>query len=1662
MKVYLTIFFQCVVAIAAFAQPANDDCTSSINLGDAPYCSDPAQYTNVDATASTISPSNIPDCFNGGTVQRDVWFRFTTPANGSITDFTITIQGNEGGNGTLKNPQIAVYRGDCPNDLDMLVCASAPNLTNSTSVDLVGLTPGAEYFIRINDYSATASSNAGTFKLCITEYVAEFIMGQATGSSSCQGTLYDSGGPTGDYEDSEDLSFSICPTEFHQCIILTVNSVTEEDYDFLTFIQGDGVGDPIITSLTGSFNNFEVQVSGSCATVQFQSDFTTVDEGFTVSWACSSSPCTAPPIFTCDNPEIIPQLPFVGNNLSNCLTGNAFLDDPCESEYLAGNDYLFAYTSNGNECVSVTANSTSESTGLGVYSACPSDPAAACIAIQEPSFNSAGNPTIEAAYLETAGTYYILFSGIGGCTTFNIAVDTVTCPVILPPASTCDQALNIGGCSTLTPQIIALNPGEGDPDFIQDGVNQGCFVLPMFNYTFFYFKAGADGKFGFTCEAAIQPDEASDIDINVWGPIDNYEDICEFTANNQPVRSTWTGGAVPTGLEDIHPVTGVTVTDDFDCDDPSTPGAGGDNFVRRLDVVKDKFYVVMMDDFGESIENGGIAIDFSGTTNGVLVPEQGGIMAGTDTTVCLGQPAQLMASGGAAYFWTPSNSLSCAQCPNPIATPSEPTTYEVSIAGTCETQTLTVDVDIFDLDLGPDVTVCAGASFELNPNGASNASYVWAGASLSCNNCPTPTVGPLAPGNYTYVASLLTTFCLFKDTVVVTVLQQPQPQYTIANDQDICAGSLVQLGGIAQPGTTYSWTSNPSGFVSNNANPSVAPTTTTTYYLNASNGICPFPAVDSVVLSVSNVPLLMVASDTAICAGEPISLGNTVPQLGVTYNGWTASAGTMSQPNAINPVETPNVSTIYTFSATLGSCTISRTVNVGVVPLFLQLNVPDSFAVCKGNSVELQVNVSPTGNPITWSPANQLVIGPTGLTATATPTESTVYTVRSLLGGCLREIDIIIAVDSLPADLSIIPADTTVCQGQQVLLRSPLYDPGEYQYMEFDWAPLEGQLTPDSLYNMVVSANQSTIYRRITTNGGCRDTAFANVTVIIPPQIVVTPPVSTVCAGVPVQLLAQVPGGVEGISWSPAQGLSCTTCNDPIATATTTTTFTIMGTYQTCPVSAGALVNITLAPPLSLTTDLVLCKGESSVLNNFAAPGTTYTWTSSDPAFAGSTEAQPNVTPTLVTTTYFVTATNGCPATGSVTLTVVDAQLTVSNDTMVCRNEPVWFSASGTQSGSFQWSNGQTGQTFTENIAATGAYTVTYAYGDGCTQTATVNVTVNGESVPLDIPPPTQLCPGESITLNDASVPTGATYVWAASPPDPSLGVTSGNPTVQPASTTTYTVTATLGLCTSTRTVTISVATGMLTMPADVTICAGDLTTLTLTSDPGSIQWSTGETNPSISVSPAVTTTYLAKYIYGNNCSISDSVKVTVIPGFALTIVSDPLSSQTVDLGETVELTANITPSGNLSQYSFEWKENGVDIIGNTQIISPVISTDDDTIRYIVRVVSPSGCAREASVGFAVDQPVVGVPNAFTPSNGDKTNNVFTLIFIEGSGDVEQLDIYNRWGQKIFGISETVKSWDGTHDGKPAPMDTYVYRIMWRRKDGALQEPLVGEVTLIR
>lgn len=61
------------------------------------------------------------------------------------------------------------------------------------------------------------------------------------------------------------------------------------------------------------------------------------------------------------------------------------------------------------------------------------------------------------------------------------------------------------------------------------------------------------------------------------------------------------------------------------------------------------------------------------------VGDETGFTVSPDTDACLGELVNLVATGGTSYSWSPSSSLTCSDCPNPSALPSETTTYTVDI-----------------------------------------------------------------------------------------------------------------------------------------------------------------------------------------------------------------------------------------------------------------------------------------------------------------------------------------------------------------------------------------------------------------------------------------------------------------------------------------------------------------------------------------------------------------------------------------------------------------------------------------------------------------------------------------------------------------------------------------------------------------------------------------------------------------------------------------------------------------------------------------------------------------------------------------------------------------------------------------------------------------------
>jgi gliding motility-associated-like protein len=86
------------------------------------------------------------------------------------------------------------------------------------------------------------------------------------------------------------------------------------------------------------------------------------------------------------------------------------------------------------------------------------------------------------------------------------------------------------------------------------------------------------------------------------------------------------------------------------------------------------------------------------------------------------------------------------------------------------------------------------------------------------------------------------------------------------------------------------------------------------------------------------------------------------------------------------------------------------------------------------------------------------------------------------------------------------------------------------------------------------------------------------------------------------------------------------------------------------------------------------------------------------------------------------------------------------------------------------------------------------------------------------------------------------------------------------------------------------------------------------------------------------------------------------------------------------------------------------------------------------------------------------MPNAFTP-NGDGINDVFRIppgMTLQ----LTELDVYDRWGMRVFSTRNIGQGWDGTVGGGLAPAGTYVYIVSGSDLKGPVSAK--GTVMLVR
>jgi gliding motility-associated-like protein len=792
------------------------------------------------------------------------------------------------------------------------------------------------------------------------------------------------------------------------------------------------------------------------------------------------------------------------------------------------------------------------------------------------------------------------------------------------------------------------------------------------------------------------------------------------------------------------------------------------------------------------------------------------ITVDSNKSVCLGQSVQLQAGGGATYVWTPTAGLSCATCANPVATPSTTTTYKVTGTnsfGCSDSATVTITVKpLPDIIAATTQSICIGATAQLQATGGT--SYVWTPSTgLSCTTCANPTATPTATTTYT-VTGTGSNGCT--DTGVVTITVNPKPNVTAAPSQAICIGNAVQL--LATGAASYVWTPSTGLSCTTCANPVASPTSTTTYTVTGTdaNG-CTDTGV--VTITVNQKPNVSAGTNQTICPGGSATLQAT----GALTYVWTPSTG-LSCTTCSNPVASPSTTTTYTVTGTdANGCTNTSTVTITVAPK-PTISAGTNKTICTGSSVQLQatggvsyvwspgtglsctscsnpiasptvtvtykvigtgsngcvdsafvtvkVNALPTvsagsnvsictsnSTTLTASGASIYVWSPgTGLSCTvcpnpvASPSSTTTYTVTGTdTNGCVNTASVVVTVNPIPNIGASGPR--RICNGEAASLLAT----GGTSYT---WSPA-GTLSCTACPNPMATPTMTTTYKVVGTLNGCSDSTQITITVL-PKPLVSAGADGAVCIGNAVQLNAS---GATTYAWTPTTGLSCTSCNNPVANPSATTTYTVTGTDDSgCTNTDQVKVTIYPSPVVDAGPDQNICNGSTAQLQ--ATGATNYVWTPA--AFLSCiTCSNPKANP-QTQTTYKVVGTdvNGCSDSDEVVVSVIHrGPVNVNPGGSFCIGESLQLLASGGSDYLWMPSEGLSNDKIPNPIATpvvTTTYKVVIKQGDCFTDTAQVTITVH-EKPYVELGKDITTVAGTEIILN----PDGnKTYQYSWTPAD--------------------------------------------------------------------------------------------------------------------------------------------------------------------------------------------------------------------------------------------------------------------------------------------------------
>jgi gliding motility-associated-like protein len=684
---------------------------------------------------------------------------------------------------------------------------------------------------------------------------------------------------------------------------------------------------------------------------------------------------------------------------------------------------------------------------------------------------------------------------------------------------------------------------------------------------------------------------------------------------------------------------------------------------------------------------------------------------------------------------------------------------------------------IVDFDASASI-ICQGdcISFsDLTVGGATSWTWTFEGASSANSSLQNPTnICYNTPGSFD-VTLTATDGC---STVTLTVTDFIQvgssltPVITASGPTSFCVGDEVTL--TANPsGNDYQWFENQnpiSGATSN----SLVLTTSGNYSVAAVNNSC---AEESNVMTVTvfEFPTVAITAEgpTEICPGQTVTLSTNS----------TADLQWLESGNILTGQETNSYTVteagVYSLQATENGCSnVSNIITIEEIAVTQIILTSVDDVICAGESTTIDV-VSNEVNFV-WYLDNVIIPGESGASLVASSIGT--YSVEVVNSTCpIIVTPLTISAGTIPNGTITPNGLTTLCEGSSIDLTLA------GNFAAFDWT-LDG--SPINNTATTISASTEGIYTAtLTSTDGCPGIAGndAQISVVLPQVVTISSSEgNAICEGTTTDLTATQ--NLSNYSW--------TFNGNAIGNTTNVLQNQVAGQYSFsaidgngCEVEGNILVAEIPNPIVSLspTNDIVICDDNTTIT---ASGGSAYQWYFNNNIVPGVTSN------TLVVNqngNYYATTTNqqGCEGSSNPISVFLQGALDIEitgPTSPICEGETFTLTLPQAYT-SYDWSTGQTSSTLT--VSENGTYSVQVADDQGCV--GSDDITINF----VKLPEIALLSTFRSDCVNGVEVTAVSEGLisWEISP---FITLLDNNRIIaNPGSTSSYSVTSTIGSCES-------------------------------------------------------------------------------------------------------------------------------------------------------------------------------------------------------------------------------------------------------------------------